>query len=737
MFLKRSAFAGLGAALVAALSIPIVIGVTAAGAVTTCDTGQFPKTPGGQSGLKVFCTFDAPGVGAINVIEVSGTGAGGAPLLYQTSAAHGFTDGETVTTSGFDRGKYSATFAALTGTSCTIGTAGGGDCDTDEVERAAFGSLPAAPDDLGIRATVENGGAIVYTTGSGATSTPHQIADGSRVRISGFTPSGYNGNFVIETGASCEEGSGGSGDCTASELEVTAADPGTVTTFGDVEIVFGTISDDNPVGSIVVHDAENAVWRRGAARIATITTVDDTLNTFTMASGTLGPADLNRPISHPGTGLTEIRGGTFIRSLTPAACTTACTGGTLSQLAGSAAPTTIDVIVEHTRAKTVFGRCPTPPATAFGGVGGNMEVATATFTSDDEGKSFTGGPFVQGARIASVESATRVTIDPTPFTGSNGQISCSSARPALYPTIIDRFVVGAADYGTATYPDRSTVYEETWTRDIERQSGAGYSCSGDDLNLGASGGTFSDPFDVGLQVDFIGTGADTGVISSIVDSDTADLDITCPASSTRVIIGIPSASAPAEDQAMAILGATLELNPSLVAEQDDCANGTPEGFGVIGVWKNPGEYNTPGSTDPTLTVGQVAFPTAVVSFNGYVVPVPGGDSEQSADHYDFVFPALPTSSAVCPGTDTGITLGFNPTTQSAGSTDLPSGGGNPAGPGVRALGPMLSNVSPFGDFQQVIELNDALGDPLAGSPFTSTACDITSPAPIDFGCGDG
>jgi hypothetical protein len=737
------------ALLVAVASCPVVLGGAQAAAVTACDTGQFPKAPGGPSGLKVVCTIDATGTSPIAIVAVSGTGAPSAPLLYTTSAAHGLADGEGVTITGFQRGKYNSTLEILAGSSCTIGTAGGGDCDTDEFERAAFGPLPADAIEIRTATWSDPADAILYTTGTGATSVPHQLADATRVTIANFTPSAYDAtaSFAILTGASCTIGSGGGGDCTASEFERSgvASDPGTVTTPGDIRVVFGRVSSDVAPVSITVHDSENAVWRRGAARTVTITTVDDTSNVFTMTTGALhGTRDLNRPISHAGSGTGEIRGGTFIRSLTPAACTTACTGGTLSQLAGALAPSTIDVVVEHTRSRVVFGRCPTPPATAFGGVGGNLEVSTATFTSDDEGKSVTGGPFAQGARIASVDSATRVTVDPTPFVGANGQVSCTQARPTLYPTIIDRFTIGAADYGTATYPDRSTVYEESWTRKIQQRAGLGYSCpGGTTIDLGSEGGTFNE-FDVDLPVAFYLNDLllDAGRVVSVTDADTAELSIDCVESEfseVYLIVGEPSASAPTDDQTVATFAQLSNTLPLLFPEADDCANGTIEGFEMVGTWQNPAPsvfdfFDDP--LRPTLTVGSILFDSSIINFHAWVTPS-DGDAFQSEPHFDIVFETLITNAGKCEDSATIVTLDIAGTAERTSATAVTLGAGNPNAPSVRSLGPQLSNVSPFGDFQAVIELRDGFGEPFAGSPYTATACEIETPSPLDLACGDG
>jgi len=63
----------------------------------------------------------------------------------------------------------------------------------------------------------------------------------------------------------------------------------------------------------------------------------------------------------------------------------------------------------------------------------------------------------------------------------------------------------------------------------------------------------------------------------------------------------------------------------------------------------------------------------------------------AGSHFEFVFPSLPTTLAVCltagnPANATGLAFGLAPTTLSTAPA-LPTGSGNPADPSIRAIGP--------------------------------------------------
>ena len=171
------------------------------------------------------------------------------------------------------------------------------------------------------------------------------------------------------------------------------------------------------------------------------------------------------------------------------------------------------------------------------------------------------------------------------------------------------------------------------------------------------------------------------------------------------------------------------MNPALVATQDDCSLATYEGFGVIGGWVNPGSSYAGNTSTPRVSVAQILFPTSVISFNGFIAPHRGGDAVAGA-HYDFTFPLLPTSLAVCatPPGEIQLTLGMNPTTISA-VPFLATGSGNVGDPPVRQLLPST------GTFTQTINLILNPSTVVASStPSCTIAAATASPGTP---CGDG
>jgi hypothetical protein len=470
------------------------------------------------------------------------------------------------------------------------------------------------------------------------------------------------------------------------------------------------------VNHLDVHDGTNATWHRGAARTATVTTALTT--TITFAAGTLIQADVRRPISGPG-----IAGGAFVRSLAPAACTTACTSAVLS--AASTAAATVTATIEHTSSRTLLDAHYTAGGTSV------LTSTTAQFVATDVNKSVSGGGFPSGSRISSFTNATNVVVTP----GSS----------AAHATADDVITIGEAQF-TAASPSTATTYTETWTREMKRTPAPGTtSCTGSTLTIAASGGG-TNVGDIALKVQFVGATGTPSIggpwkVTARPSATTLTLSAACPADAwTNAIIGEAGADAPHDGAAFASLAASLNLNPTLVSTSDDCNTNTYEGFAVVGAWNNPGAFSVSGvvgGTPPDRATAQVIFPTAVVSFAGYIVPktVAEAPAHQPVPHYDFTFPSLPTSLAVCPivaGTTTtkvSITLGFWATTLTT-APFLATGSGNPASPPVRQVGPAT------GLFGQKVSLYN--GSTQLGADIAPTGCTVIArTAAPTFACGLG
>jgi hypothetical protein len=306
--------------------------------------------------------------------------------------------------------------------------------------------------------------------------------------------------------------------------------------------------------------------------------------------------------------------------------------------------------------------------------------------------------------------------------------------------------IGAAHYSPST---SSTVVWNSDPMSVNLQNstanGQAFSCSGSVLTETAAaiaqGQNFSTAY-AGLDVVVKGT---TTVISKVssATATTLTLSVACPAGVTatagEAAIGEPGANAPANGSVMGSLDAELNLNPALVKTQDSCATGTFEGFQVVSQWDNPLAFNastgaatglgfaTGSLASPTLvSTGETAFPTSLITFGGFVRPQRTGGSTvtPAGSHFEYVFPSLPTSLAVCAGTPTAISLGISPTVP---NTTLATGGGNPADPIIRALGPQLGATA--GAYTL-----SGTGGGSGALPTCTISASTSTPA---FTCGDG
>ena len=544
----------------------------------------------------------------------------------------------------------------------------------------------------------------------------------------------------------------------------TPTGPGGVSNFGNhvsdqvgvavaCSVDFSSVAATN-ANHLTIHDMTDAEWHRGAARdVSCATTTTTTLGPCT--SGVLTPLDKGRPVSGPGLyqGGTGQAASSFIVSLTPSGCTIACTGAVISR-PGAAAQAAHNVRIEHTRARILN------TATYTGGTTVTLTVSapeTATFQPTDVGLSVSGSNFPAGSRIsaAAANASTATVISPTAIT--------AKATASIV-------TIGAARYSPVTpATSNTTTYTDTWTRDVG--PGGVTSCTGSPamLTLTASGGGFragaTSP-DIDLPVVFTnrsGVGVVTVVggtarIAAGPPAPTATAvklvtptgaAFTCPTAGTYtdVTIGAPpesSSSTLAPGAVMASLSAQLNLAPTLVGTQDACTTNTYEGFQVEGGWYNPGTTATNGyasgtvlGAHPAYSVGQVAYITGVVNFGGYIIPHPTGDAQITGYHYDFDFPTLPTSLAVCAlaaGVTTnkiGLELRFNATTLSAFPTGYgATGAGNPSSPQIRDLSPLP------GTFAPKIQFLNGPSTQIAIVTGPSCVVKVRTTAP-DFGCGLG
>jgi hypothetical protein len=172
-----------------------------------------------------------------------------------------------------------------------------------------------------------------------------------------------------------------------------------------------------------------------------------------------------------------------------------------------------------------------------------------------------------------------------------------------------------------------------------------------------------------------------GSANGFVPGTTTALTPTPLCTPVTLTIGSPSLTAPVNNDVVASLQTSLQLDPNLVAGSDLCSANTYEGFTISGTWTNLPATGVP--SNASGAIAKVDYPTAVVTFSGYVVPRYSGDAVQASEHVDLVYPLVPTDIANCVGGDIVSTFKFNGTAVS--QQKLPTGTGQPSSAQVRGI----------------------------------------------------
>jgi len=477
---------------------------------------------------------------------------------------------------------------------------------------------------------------------------------------------------------------------------------------------------------IEIHEPVNVDYHHGAARNVTLdpasgnaTTAGST--TIHFQAGAIQTRDTRRPINaFTAAGAAIFKGGTFITSVLPAACTGgACTSATISQGAASTQLTATSKIEFTTNRSLLDAVCTAGTST--------LSSASGKFVAADIGKSVSGTPFAAGTFITSVTATVATMNQPH-----------SEACVANRVTTIGgtKFVSGSPVLFNG---DPMNINLSNTT-----SGGQGLTCTAGSHTLAMTAGSFADTGGfpataAGIAVTIKGATTVATTATAVVTTGNTSLTLagTCPTGITATAgsasVGVAGATAPKNGDPMMSLAAVLNLNPALVATQDACDLNTFEGFEVIGGWTAPGAY-TANAFTPRVTTSQVIFPTSVISFNGFIVPKKGGDTSVAGPHYNFSFPLLPTGLAVCggPGAPTNpiqLAFGIAATTKTV-APFVPTGSGNPSDPPLRQLQPVT------GAFSQKMEL--ILNPSTVVASSTGTACTIGAPtAAPNLACGDG
>lgn len=266
--------------------------------------------------------------------------------------------------------------------------------------------------------------------------------------------------------------------------------------------------------------------------------------------------------------------------------------------------------------------------------------------------------------------------------------------------------------------------------------------------------------DIGLRV--YGTGLDAdSTISAVAGAGLKNLDIVCasaPCNNNAVNapianlrIGDRTGTSAVDDEQVMDLGTQLDLAPSFVPGTSSCSLEEPEGFHIVGTWRNPDNFAAAafGGTIPSANsvIGQIYVfnPIPGSDFAGYVVqkaPGSAGDPD-GAGHYDIVFPNLPVALASCPQdpdgagplttTDydapgQGVSLTVNATTPAPNS--IPTGVGRPGTAQFRALKAYTGGAS------TLFMVSDA-GPTWVPAANFSRLCAYPATAVVSFTCGNG
>lgn len=464
-----------------------------------------------------------------------------------------------------------------------------------------------------------------------------------------------------------------------------------------------------------VHDGNAIQYHNGAARTVTTSAAAaagaTTLQFDTASNGIVGlpvaPTQMNRIIT--GTG---VAARTVVTSMTA--------GGlaTLNRPLTGAVANGASLIIENAHARTVDD--------ATYGAPDLVNSVQANFTAADIGLSISGTGIPANSTIIAINSPTQAQISAgyaslAPTVSIGGSLLTSSVRQ----------ITGA----TTTSAVRINSTAAGWTA-----SDIGLKVTGTCNQLTAAAGDDTViPPNTYITATPSGANADTtgGLVAGW--------------SGCTLVVGAPNANAPVNGDVAADQGVMLNLNPSLVAGSDDCANDQPEGFAIVAKWYNPGSFQGTGITNaqpgptasapaaaPSKAIGQLFFDTSAADFSAFVLerkPLTAGDPI-GVVHYDVTFPFAPTGLALCPSSASSPGLGLSLSVHAITSSQstLPSGTGRPGTGQVRSVLP-----STTGGYTTTVYVksDSAVTFSPAGNFNRLCVYPAGTPNPINFQCGAG
>jgi len=446
----------------------------------------------------------------------------------------------------------------------------------------------------------------------------------------------------------------------------------------ELACVFRNDSGNNLTSAaFTAHDMGFAVYHNGSARRIAVNAAAPGATSLTAQASFTGTglaAWVNRSISGPG-----IAPRTFVTSVNDATSTLNLNLPTSGAVAAGDV-----VVVENAPGARSVADAANPAAST-------ITSATANFTAADVGYSIGGTGIPANTVISAVVNATTVTI---------------SKPAALTPPVVT--IGGALNYRQDGPPYGPVGLTITSTRVV---TGVSLSAAG---TLNSTIATFQ-PSDVGLQV--TASACDDGlpfttqyITAVAAPNATVTPGGMTPGRTCDLVIGEPNGNAPADGEVVWNQGVQLNLNPTLVAGSDACANDQPEGFALTGKWYNPGNFQgvlttignrqagygtaaSPPGWPTSKAIGQIYIETAAASYsvfvmereagtaapNGVTGSYPAGTDLIGSRHYDLTTPFAPTGLALCPSSATSPGLGFsaNLAATTSSISNLPTGTGRP------------------------------------------------------------
>jgi len=510
---------------------------------------------------------------------------------------------------------------------------------------------------------------------------------------------------------------------------------------------------ESPGSAETIEDFPQAVWHDGASWAVTGAVTTALSATVTAATGHFNAAtDINDTISGLG-----IPADSFITTVVSPTQITLNNKATVSESADK-------LTINNSTTREVANGVTTH-------LSKNISSATANFVAADVGRIVTGTNIPGYDKIASVTSPTAAVLTTaatatgtlqTLVIGADEQVSSTrqlgdaqitsgsttlSSASANFQASDAQLAVTGCGVPVGTYiasvTDASDVVlsqAATVTRPFAVSDGSTTDLS---TTLTSATANFSTACDANKFI--TGAGIPAGAyIKLVTNSTTVTLSAKATATATGVsltespgateVIGLPSATAPVNAEAVSELGSELTLNPTLVKGSSPCASADPTGTTIEGGWYNPGGYlpNTLSpATAPVNSIGEILYPTSVVSFAGYVVNEPASTpgEQDTAAHTDVVLPFVPTALALCPSPNNSIASVFRFNGTTIAQQKVATGIGTPNSGAVRGIENLGSGVSTTSGTAY-------LTNGTAGSPY-SGGCTTTFPAVIGYSCGMG